>query len=311
VPRIQHVNQNPAKGEGKILASLRKVKFHRFLIGLLADWLVIVAVLILAKEINHVAAWLAAVFIIGTRQHAIGVLGHDGAHKLASGKIWLNDSVTQLFCFWPVSADMYAYKPFHFPHHKFVNTPKDPEMEYRRLGDPEWDIPRSQLGITIRFVKDLVGLGAFETIRVLYSIRPKRFTGYLGPLLTFTAASVVTGLTGTLWILAVWVAALFTSFPAVWRVRCWIEHLGTDSTHRVTMASWLSWFIAPHNVYMHWEHHKWPAIPYWNLPRARTLDVSVPITTIWELFRYYGRCRPMKSGTPTLDELGNPVQDFV
>jgi hypothetical protein len=150
-------------------------------------------------------------------------------------------------------------------------------------------------------------LGAGEAVRVLYAIRPRQWSEWIGPILVPALGIAVAAATGTLWIVALWFAALLTSFAAIWRLRCWIEHLGTDDTHRLSMPGWLAVLVAPHNVYMHWEHHKWPAVPYWNLPRARRLDSSVPVLDIWELFRYYGRCQPVKSGAPTVDESGRSL----
>src|SRR6185295_2065338 len=268
------------------LIALATPKLHRFLLGVASDWVPIVLAIVLAGMIDHWAVYVLAVIIIGTRQHGIGVLGHDGAHRLAGRRRWLNNAVTQIFCFWPISADMNAYRHFHFPHHKFLNTPRDPEMAYRLMGAPEWDVPRDRRGLGIRFLKDMLGLGTFEAFRVLYSIRPTTLAEVAGPVLTLAAAIVVTALTGTLWVLVLWYAAFFTSFVAVWRLRCWIEHVGTDDTHRLHVSPVVAWLLAPHNVYMHWEHHKWPAIPYWNLPRARAMDSSMPVQSFWELLRF-------------------------
>jgi fatty acid desaturase len=292
---------------GTAAALLATPRFHRFVFALAGDWLVVVLVMVLARRVNHLWAYALAVFIVGTRQQAIGILGHDGAHKLASRRRGLNDAVTQLFCFWPISMEMSGFKAFHFPHHRFANTPNDPEIRYREQDNPEWDVPCSLRRIAFRFLKDLLGLATFKSIRAMYSARRANYRDYLGAAVTLLAAIIITSFTGTIWILALWFVAFFTSFAAVSRLRCWLEHLGTYSTHRVYVPRWLSWFVAPHNIFFHWEHHKWPAIPYWNLSRARKLDSSVPVMSIWELFRFYSGCPPVKSGTPTLDEFGFPL----
>jgi fatty acid desaturase len=295
---------DPARAE---LARLATPRFSRFAAGLAADWAVIVALFVLVRRVDHWAAYALAVAILGTRQHALGILGHDGAHRLAARRRWINNPVTQLFTMWPLATDMNAYRHFHFPHHAFLNTPRDPEMYYRRLGDPEWDLPRTTAGIAWRFARDMVGLGAFEVLRVLYSVRPRRWREAAGPLLTFALAGAAAAVTGSLWIVGLWLAAMFTSFVAVWRLRCWLEHLGTDDTHRLWLPPWFAWIVAPHNVYMHWEHHKWPAIPYWNLPRARALDTTVPILSLGDLCRLFDRSQAIKSGTPTLDAAGTSL----
>jgi hypothetical protein len=69
----------------------------------------------------------------------------------------------------------------------------------------------------------------------------------------------------------------------------------------------LAFIVAPHNTWMHWEHHEWPAIPFWNLPQARELETTTPVISIWELFRFYGRCPAIKTGQPTLDKFGKSL----
>lgn len=58
------------------------------------DWLAIAGAMWLIglfgldwdRPVIAVIAWIVGLFIIGTRQHALGVLGHDGAHGLICDK---------------------------------------------------------------------------------------------------------------------------------------------------------------------------------------------------------------------------------
>jgi fatty acid desaturase len=290
---------------GGDLARLSRPSLPHFLAGLGADWLAIVLVLILAGVAHHWAVYVLAVIILGSRQHALVTLGHDGAHRLAARRRILNNSVAQLFCFWPMATVMDAYREFHFPHHSFLNTPRDPELRYRRLGEPEWDVPKHTRTIAARFLKDMAGFGALDTMR--YWFWPRNFREVVGPVLVLGLATVILAFTGTLWVLGLWVAAYLTAFPAFYRLRGWLEHVGTEGTHRLHLPGWLAWLIAPHNVFMHWEHHEWPAVPYWNLPRVRALNASVPILGLRALFRFYRDCPAVKSGVATRDEAGNGV----
>jgi len=291
----------------KQLVALRVPRLHRFALPLAGDWAMIIAAFALARWINHPGAYILCTLFIGTRQHALGVLGHDGAHRLGTPRLWLNNALTQLFIFWPLGTTMSGYKSFHFPHHRFLNTEQDTEMAYRNLGAPEWDVPRTRNGIAWRFFKDLAGLGAFEALRLMVSMRAEKLRHYLGPWLTIAILSGMAIATGNAWIPIMWFAAFFSSFVAVWRLRCWVEHLGTDDTHRISMPPVMAFMVAPHNAWMHWEHHEWPAIPFWNLPRARKLETTTPVLSIWELFRYYGQCPVIKTGQATLDKAGKSL----
>jgi fatty acid desaturase len=303
-PRFRRARAEDLRAAVTALATPRA---PRYLLAVAGEWLIIVLVMILARRLHHVAAYAAAIFLLGARQHGLAILGHDGAHRLGTRSRWLNDVVAQVFCFWPLGVDMHTYRGLHFAHHRHTNTARDPELAYRSLGPGEWDLPRSPRGVALRFAGDLVGLGAREVLRLMSWTRPPRLTRYLGVASLAAAALIVTASTGTLWALVLWYVALFTSFAAIYRLGRWLEHLGTDGTHRVRMPRWLSWLIAPHNVYHHWEHHEWPAIPSWNLPRARLLDTSEPLLGVGEVLQHFARSRPIKTGAPTLDEDGRSL----
>jgi fatty acid desaturase len=116
-------------------------------------------------------------------------------------------------------------------------------------------------------------------------------------------------MTHSLWVLGIWYLALFTSFASVYRLGRLCEHLGTSGTHRLSMPRPVAWMLAPHDIFMHWEHHQWPAIPFWNLRKARALNTSVRIIGLMELFRFYRGCAPLASGAPTLGMNGAPLTD--
>ena len=111
----------------------------------------------------------------------------------------------------------------------------------------------------------------------------------LGPLILWSAAGLVLYRLDSLWILGVWAISLITGFWAVFRVRAFTEHVhvpmkGKETSHRFT-AGWLArFYFFPHNTYCHYEHHKWPQVPFYNLPALRQLDGSKPIARLRDLF---------------------------
>jgi hypothetical protein len=96
-------------------------------------------------------------------------------------------------------------------------------------------------------------------------------------------------------VIALWFGALATSYWAFFHLRMWIEHVGTDGTHRVYLSWWQRLLFAPHNTWYHYEHHRWPSVPCHLLPRARLLDQTVPIVTWSELLRHYRLAPPVAS----------------
>src|SRR5688572_4901218 len=122
---------------------------------------------------------------------------------------------------WTLHSDMHTYAEFHLGHHRHLNTPADPELKYRVMAKSSWKVPRRRRDFVAQFVIDLLGGGAVESLRVLRFTGPQTIRGAIGPAF-FTVAAVSTCvLTEQYWILAMWYAAFFTGFPAVWRLRCW------------------------------------------------------------------------------------------
>ena len=96
---------------------------------------------------------------------------------------------------------------------------------------------------------------------------------------------------------AVWYFSLVTSFMMFFRLRLWLEHQGTDETQRLSLTWWQAALLSPHNAWHHWEHHKYPTIPYHKLPQARQLLDGKDILTLRDLVATFARVRPIASGT--------------
>ncbi len=69
-----------------------------------------------------------------------------------------------------------------------------------------------------------------------------------------------------------WFLPLVTMLQPILRFRAICEHGAvTDFASPLTAARtnfapvWLSWFLFPHHVYYHAEHHMYPSIPHYNL----------------------------------------------
>ena len=80
------------------------------------------------------------------------------------------------------------------------------------------------------------------------------------------------------------------------RLRLWLEHQGTPETHRLYLNVWQAPLLAPHNSWMHWEHHSWPTIPYHRLAEVRKHDAEPPVWTLAELFKWFKQADHIPSG---------------
>ena len=70
-----------------------------------------------------------------------------------------------------------------------------------------------------------------------------------------------------------WTLPLVTVLQPILRFRAVCEHGAvTDFSSPLTAArtnlapAWLRWFLFPHHVNFHVEHHMYPAVPHYNLP---------------------------------------------
>ncbi len=275
----------------------------RWLAAAAGDWLIIVAVFwIFAALGTPLVLVPIAALLIGARQHALGILGHDGAHFLAFRNRRWNDFFTRVLTAWPLLVSIaHGYRPWHFDHHRTLGTDADPELKYRRAGvyrdQPTW------MKIAVLYVGDLLGFGLFNAFGFWKRVRPRRRLQALGPPLALGTIITIGFIElGLWWVPALWAWSLFTGFYAAFRVRTFTEHVavpwsGKYTSHRFA-AGWLTRFLFfPHNTFCHYEHHKWPQVPCYNLPRLRNLDTSKPILRLRDLFPIVASPRRVNSST--------------
>jgi fatty acid desaturase len=234
---------------------------------ILVDILVWTAIAMRAAHSSHRWATTLAIAVIGAvPMHDMLVHGHEGAHRHLARTHWLNELLTWL-THAHVGLSGTAYRRFHLAHHRWVQTPRDPE--YRLLdsvakGAPGW----SYLGIP--FVAHL----AVNT----YPFR----SGARRPVLMGVArdlAGVALLHGGLLWMvgtrayLAFVLAPTFTSLSAVVVLRSVCEHHGTPAgdkwTNTRTMNAGRVLDLLWSNTSYHLEHHLFPATPFHKLPALR------------------------------------------
>jgi len=261
------------------------------------DWLVIGAALALVQFWPNPLTLLAAILVIGNRQHALAILGHDGTHYTLSRRARLNDFLTNLFCFWPLGLTVSGYRALHYTHHKHTGTENDPELGHKRLRAPQWDLP-ARLSTVLRYaLTDLVGYSLADYVIVVRFSKPQRRAEYV-PLALFHLAALSLLLTfGLAPTALVWYLCLVTSFMMFFRLRLWLEHQGTGDTQRLALTRVQGMVLAPHNAWHHWEHHKYPTIPYHRLPQARTRLAGPAILTLGQLVKVLARSDVIPSGT--------------
>ena len=266
---------------------LTQLSNARFLADVAMNWGLIIGMAALAIWTGHWPAYVLAIVVIATRQHALGILMHDGTHYRCLTSRSLNDAVSDILCALPVGMLTSRYRYEHLQHHRGLNTDDDPYWVDFKLDDT-WHWPKPPAAAAWVFARDLLGLNSQRWGRVQWRWSPwvnhfKR-TDPKGPPPTTKAErlriygfhlAVLGALVATgAWLnfALLWLLPLMTLTPAMVRLRTIAEHLLIPNTDeldasRHTVGTWLErWSIAPHNINIHLGHHLYPAVPYYRLP---------------------------------------------
>lgn len=261
------------------------------------DWLVIAAALAAVSLWPHFYTVVLSVVVLGNRQHALAILGHDGTHYTLARHAGLNDFLTNLLCFWPLGLTVSGYRALHYAHHKETGTEHDPELGHKRMRTPQWDLPATPRTILRYALMDLIGYSLADYLIIIRFSKPQSRHEYL-PLALFHLAALSALLGLGCWPAAsVWYFSLVTSFMMFFRLRLWLEHQGTGDTQRLALTWWEGAILSPHNAWHHWEHHKYPTVPYHRLPQARRRLSGPSIMTLRDLVTSFAGARPIPSGT--------------
>ena len=94
------------------IALLRQSKDWKNYLAILSIWTQIVLSFILFAIWPSVFTFLISTLIIGTRQFALVILMHDGAHNLISKNKKVNDFISQWLCAYPMMTETNTYRKF-------------------------------------------------------------------------------------------------------------------------------------------------------------------------------------------------------
>ena len=279
------------------MKELVRVKPWASTLHITLEWSAIIAVAWLVWTYWHPALYLLAVAFIGARQHALLIMMHDGSHYRLYPNREVNDWVSQIFLAWPFFfVDTLVYRDRHFAHHRYTNRDGDPDWE--RKYSSEWAFPKTPLGMIRVLLPYLLGIGFFinaasllhksDTDRKPPAAVQKRMRRFnYGRLLLMALLLGSFFLFGTTWLYAFllfWLVPFFTWAQLCLQIRSISEHFAINSSHkgvyaltrtvRPTLLGRL--FIASKNVSYHFEHHLYPAVPFYNLHKLHRLLMENP-----------------------------------
>ncbi len=163
---------------------------------------------------------------------------------------------------------------------------------------PQWDLPDTPRTVLRYALHDLIGYSLADYSIIVTFSKPAARREYLGLALFHSLRHRAVARVRLLVAAALWYFSLVTSFMMFFRLRLWLEHQGTGDTQRLALTPWQGAVLAPHNAWHHWEHHKYPTIPYHRLPAARRLLSGPAILTLRTLIVALGASPSVASGAP-------------
>lgn len=245
-------------------------------------WLIVKAWLSITAIFTVVAIWtnpftlIAAIILLGGRQLNLAIIMHDAGHHLLYRNRAMNLFVGNWFAAYFLFLNTEHYAKQHSHHHGLSGTERDPDLPNFRA------YPVTKSSFFRKISRDILGITASKFILGLLlnktGLMEKDTHHYRTVLkgvavnLAFVALLWSIDLT---WLYGLWVAAFFTSYMLVLRIRQAAEHgavpepLNKDprAHTRTTCANFLERMLfAPSKVNFHVEHHLIPNVPCYRLP---------------------------------------------
>lgn len=252
----------------QILKELSRPAMLPWLLRAGFDWLQIISIFVVIYHFPNIPVIILGWFLLGIKINALGLLMHDVAHFALSKNRKLNNFVGYVLVGMPMAQSITGYRNFHFTHHRHQGTNLDPEIHYQSA-HKRWARPVSKGRAIYLFITDLLGFGIPDMVMGIKHFKPEVLYEPICTTLFLIALLFTSWKLNVLWIPGLWFLAGATSHWAIFRLRTMTEHAGVDETPRIESNLLFRTLLFPHNTYMHYEHHAYPTVPLWNLPKLR------------------------------------------
>ncbi|MCG8315064.1 MAG: fatty acid desaturase family protein [Pseudomonadales bacterium] len=276
----------------------------------LCNWALITLGFSIAYIWPNVVGIVVAVLILGGRQLGLSILVHECGHRSLFKTTHWNEICGNWLAGHAVFIDMDKYAKGHLIHHRTAGTEDDPDLPNYK------DYPIERQSFNRKVLRDITGQTGWKLVKSLSTgsndtrsraqsqIKPesKKPNNTLRNSLIVNALLLL-----LLTILAhpalylLWVAAYFTIYMLVLRIRQIAEHadvpdlfdLDPRNNTRTTYTNLFTrLLIAPNFVNYHLEHHILASVPAYNLKRFHFLmkqrgayDDTPIAEGYWEIIR--------------------------
>ena len=275
------------------IATVREFSKHnpwRWLAAVAGEWLIIGTTIWACNHWRYWWVWVLGAILIGTRQHALGILAHESVHHLVAKPLYWNDVLGNYLAAYPLSYPVEGYRNHHLQHHRLLETPVDPERATIDLYPSEWNYPMPRARFFWLHLRDILFLYPFPAaslVKYIWSCPGGKLPHLIRVVLYQAVILAVAILTGHIWsYLLLWTLPLYTVAVMCFRLRTAAEHSGipgqparyslekvdTLKTTRTTHWSPIAKFLFnPFNMAYHVEHHLYPSVPVFRLKKLHNL----------------------------------------
>ncbi len=269
-------------------ATLRELMQRRPLratVAIAGEWLGLGLAVALYEVVSWPGLYPLLVAWIGARMLGLWVLAHDGLHHLLFRNRRLNDAVTRTLLAWPLFVSLSEFRRVHLEHHRHLKTPRDPETALAEF--PDFRFPHSRAHLLGILLMDLSGINfvrffvkkRYRALRHLAGSPSHGRRGWPRPgKLAYYGGALGLVAAWGLWreLALFWLVPYATWYTLVLRLRLMAEHLHLPESDHLQTRTILPcalerWFFVPHHVSYHAEHHLYPGVPCYRLPRLHGL----------------------------------------
>jgi fatty acid desaturase len=293
------------------LRDLSRVSDGRSLLALTLDWLGIVLLFYIAADLPHPLTYLLCGILMGRQQLALAIMMHDGAHKRIFKSVLMNEYAGQFLTAAPLFFSMFSYRTLHLKHHRDPLVAEDPDLSLTGgypLSKSSFlrKLLRDLTGVSyFKFIRYFIYLARGKTKKTRHAAATTGASTTLGedriisdlntqsaavhrdklPLwMTFFSMIFMNLLIfgslyysghGALYLL--WLIPMMTVLQVLLRIRGVAEHAGYQPNKdqrlnsRTVISPVQTFFLAPHGVYYHVEHHVYPSVPFYRLNTVHKL----------------------------------------
>ena len=264
--------------------TLSQLSFWKGVRPLIGDWMIIAGVITLASLFPSPWVYVISCILIASRQHALLVIVHEGAHYRLSNNHAFNDFIANFFAAFPVFFCTVGYRANHHKHHRYLNSDQDPDW-VRKIYLSEWQFPQTKFQFS-KTVGKIILTSWYKLIILFYRFsmidQKSTYQSAAGRKLLLQKIIFYGALIFSLYqfdlltpFFAYWMVPFLLVFPLIERMRSISEHFGLAYLNDYTQTRYIlcstleAFLIGPHNIRYHLTHHLYQTVPQYNLPELR------------------------------------------